>query len=440
MNDLHVIAADCLKEALAQGASDSAVRAWRVRDVTLQWRDGKVEKVSEATTRGMAVQLYVDGRYSSASTSDLRKEALTSLLGRQIELTRALAPDPDRILPDPALYAGRADVDLQLADPAYAGVTPEQRRALAQEAEEGARSVEGARSILSVTSGVSDTRSESVRLHSNGFEGQRVETSFWVSAEVSVKDPDGRRPEEWSASGARFAAGRAAAADEGRTAARRALARVGASKAPSDVLAMVVENRSAGRLVSALLGPMSAYALQQRRSFLDGRVGEVLGSETLHIVDDPLIPKALGSRLWDAEGLAAKPLPLFERGVLKNFYVDTYYGRKLGLPPTTSGTSNLSWSLGDASLTELLARVREGIFVTGFLGGNSNSATGDFSFGVQGFRIRAGALAEPVAEMNIAGNQNDFWKRLIAVGNDPYPYSALRTPTLVFEGVQFAGA
>jgi PmbA protein len=81
----------------------------------------------------------------------------------------------------------------------------------------------------------------------------------------------------------------------------------------------------------------------------------------------------------------------------------------------------------------------EGILVTGFLGGNSNGTTGDFSFGVQGYRVRGGAVAEPVGEMNISGNQLDLWKRLVAVGNDPYAYSAGRTPTLVFEAVQFAG-
>jgi PmbA protein len=77
--------------------------------------------------------------------------------------------------------------------------------------------------------------------------------------------------------------------------------------------------------------------------------------------------------------------------------------------------------------------------VTGFLGGNSNGTTGDFSLGVRGFAIRGGRLAEPIGEMNVSGNHLELWKRLAAVGDDPYPYSALRTPTLVFEGVQLAG-
>jgi len=119
--------------------------------------------------------------------------------------------------------------------------------------------------------------------------------------------------------------------------------------------------------------------------------------------------------------------------------VDTYYGRKLGMAPTTARTSNLAWRLGPRSRPELLAALGEGILVTGFLGGNSNGTTGDFSLGVRGVRVRGGQRAEPVGEMNVSGNHLELWKRLAAVGNDPYRYSAMGTPTLVFDGVQFAG-
>lgn len=440
LKDLHDVAQGALQAARAKGAQDAAARVYRVRDVTLQWRDGQVEKVTEATTRGLGIQLYVDGRYSGASTSDLRPEAVAAFLETQIALTRALTPDPFRTLPDPRLYEGQARVDLQLEDPRYSGVTPEQRRAWAKALEEGARAVKGKDRILSVTTGVSDTRAEAVRVHSNGFAGERVDTSFFVSAEVSVQDPDGRRPEDYSYAGTRFVAELPDPAGEGRTAAERTLGRVGAHKGASAVLTMVIENRAAGRLVGALMGPLSAQSIQQKRSFLEGQAGQAIGSPLLEITDDPHIPKGFGSRLWDGEGLAARPLPIFEAGLLRNYYVDTYYGKKLGLPPTTAGSSNLRWKLGAKDLAALLRDVQDGILVTGFLGGNSNATTGDFSLGVQGYRVRGGLLAEPVSEMNIAGNQKDFWKRLVAVGSDPFPYSAARTPTLVFEGVQFAGA
>jgi PmbA protein len=152
-----------------------------------------------------------------------------------------------------------------------------------------------------------------------------------------------------------------------------------------------------------------------------------------------LIVRGLGSRLFDGEGLAARPFPVFERGALRNYYVDTYYGRKLGMAPTTGRTSNLTWVLGQKPLDGLLADMGEGILVTGFLGGNSNSTTGDFSLGVQGYRVRGGRSAEPVGEMNISGTQLELWTRLIGVGSDPYPYSPIHTPALMFEGVQFAG-
>ncbi|HSD21319.1 MAG TPA: metallopeptidase TldD-related protein, partial [Anaeromyxobacter sp.] len=173
--------------------------------------------------------------------------------------------------------------------------------------------------------------------------------------------------------------------------------------------------------------------------FLEGKIGASVGNPLLDVRDDPHVPRGLGSRLYDGEGLAAHPFPVFERGVLRAYYVDTYYGRKLGIPPTTARSSNLAWSLGERTQAELLADLREGVLVTGFLGGNSNGTTGDFSLGVRGYRVRAGALAEPVGEMNVSGNHLELWKHLAAVGNDPYPYSSMRTPTLVFEGVQFAG-
>jgi PmbA protein len=437
--ELFAVAERCASIARQKGASEVAARAYKVRDVSVQWRDGQLEQINEATTRGVGLQLYVDGRYASVTSSDLRPEALDAFIGDSVAMTRTLSVDPFRSLPDPVLYEGQADVDLQLEDPAHSTVTPEQRRRLAQDLEEAARSVKGASAILSVTTGFSDSRSESVRVHSNGFKGGRVDTSFWTSAQVSVKDEDGRRPEDWSAAGVRFLSELPPAAEVGMEAASRALSRLGARKPESAVLPMVLENRAAGRLVGYLAGPLAAQSLQQKRSYLEGRLGETIGSDKLTLIDDPHLVKGFGSRLYDGEGLAARQLAVFEGGILRNYFVDTYYGKKLQIAPTTGGASNLTFALGTRSQAQLVAEIEDGILVTGFLGGNSNGTTGDFSLGVQGFRIRGGRVAEPVSELNISGNHLDLWKRLSAVGSDPYLYSSLRTPTLVFDGVQFAG-
>ncbi len=422
------------------GAREAAASAYRVRNVEVQWRDGKLERVSEATTRGLGLELYVEGRYAAVSTSDLRPDAVRRFVADCVALTRTLAVDPHRALPDPALYAGQARVDLDLEDRGHDDLDAPRRRRIAEELEAAARAVKGAGAILSVTTGFGDTRGESARVHSNGFVGSRCATDFGMSAQVSVKDPDGRRPEDWDAATARHLAQLPPAAEVGRRAAERALGRIGARKGDSALVTMVVENRSAGRLLGLLLGPLSAAALQQKRSFLDAKLGQRVGSALLDVADDPLVPRGLGSRLFDREGIAARRFPLFEQGVLENFYVDNYYGRKLGMRPTTRGSSNLAWKLGTRERAGLLADAREGLLVTGFLGGNSNSTTGDFSLGVQGYRIRGGVAAEPVGEMNVSGNHLELWRRLVALGDDPYPWSASRCPTLVFEGVQLAGA
>ena len=422
-----------------KGAREAAAGAYRVRNVEVQWRDGRLERVSEATTRGLGLELYVDGRYASVSTSDLRPEAVDRFVEGTVRLTRTLAVDPYRALPDPALYAPQARVDLDLEDRHYQENTPEARRAVAEGLESAARAAPGAEAILSVTTSVGDTFAETFRVHSNGFEGSRRVTDFWVSAQVSAQDPDGRRPEDWAAAAARHRSELPALSDVGGEAARRALSRVGSRKGDSALLTMAVENRAAGRLLGSLLAALGASALQQKRSFLEGQLGRKVASRLLDLKDDPLLPRGLGSRLYDGEGLAARPFKVFEEGTLASYYVDTYYGKKLGMAPTTRGPSNLTLKLGAKDRAGLLADLGEGILVTGFLGGNSNSTTGDFSLGVQGFRVREGRLGEPIGEMNVSGRHQELWPRLSAVGNDPYRYSALRAPTLVFERVQFAG-
>jgi len=437
--EFRSIARDAVAAALKAGAQGVSARIAKVREVGVQWRDGQIEQVTESTTRGLALSLYVDSRFASVSTSDLRRDAIEPFIADAVAMTRTLSEDPFRTLPDPALYADRPTLDLHFADPDYGAMTAARRRDLARTIEEAARSVPKADRILSVTTSVSDSRSEMFRVTSNGFEGERVDTSFWLSGNVTVQDDDGRRPEEGDLSGGRFIRDLGDPERVGRASAERALARLGAGKVASGVMTMVLDNRTGGRLVGALLSPLAASAIQQRRSFLEGRAGQVVGSPLLSVADDPLIPRGFGSRHFDGEGISARRLPLFEAGVLQNYYVDTYYGKKLAMPPTTGSTSNLDWNLGAKSQAELIAQAGEGILVTGFLGGNSNGTTGDYSLGIQGFMIRKGALAEPVAEMNISGNQLDLWKRLVGIGNDPYEYSSTRTPTLVFEGVSFAG-
>jgi PmbA protein len=437
--ELLEVASQAVSLAQKKGASEAAATASRSREVEIAWRDGKIEKVSEATSRGLSVQLYVEGRYSTVATSDLRPAAVETFLDESIAMARTLARDPFRSLPDPALYEGRASVDLAVHDAKYAELTAETRRQRARELEEAARSAPGAEHIVSVTTNVGDSEWMSARVTSNGFSGHKQESQFGLTAQVTCKDADGRRPEASDWTSARFFGELPGAEPIGRGATARAVGRLGSKKMESGAMTLVVDNRSAGRLVRALLAAMGGRALQQKQSFLEGKLDTAIASAHFDVVDDPFLSKGFGSRLYDGDGIAAKKRTVFERGVLRTFFIDDYYGRKLKTAPTTGGPSNLLFTAGTKSLDDLCRDAKNGILVTGFLGGNSNATTGDYSFGIEGFRIHDGARAEPVAEMNMSGNLGELFLKLAAVGDDPWVYSSMRTPSLVFEGVQVAG-
>ena len=437
--DLLGSAKSALLLAKKHGASDASATVSADREIETTWRDGKIEKVSEAASRQLAIALYVDGKFGSMTTSDLRPDALDRFVGDAVALVRALAKDPYRKLPDPALYAGRTTQDLQLFDPSIDARTADARLAVVKAREEGARSGRGHERITTVTTSASDNLSEMARVTTNGFEGSYRSSSCGIDASVSIKDDDGRRPEDEAGAFVRFASDLPDAHALGREATERATGRLGAKKVASGTMPMLVEARAAGGLLRHLLGPLRGSALQQKQSFLDGKLGAAVASKAFTLTDEPWRPRGLASRPFDSEGIATKTRPVLEAGVLRTFFLDVYYAAKMNTKPTTGSTTNLVVAPGKKSLDALAKDMKNGILVTSFLGGNSNSTTGIFSLGLSGYRIANGERVDAIGEMNLSGSHLDFWKKLTAVGNDPYPYSSLLSPSLLFDGVSIAG-
>ncbi len=434
-------------QSMAQKAMDGAkkrgvkgvrVSAYKARNVSVLYRKGRPEKVEESSRRSLSLYLYIDGKYTTCETNDLREEALERFLDSSVAMCKAMIPDLYRVMPDPSLYKGRQDTDLKLFDPAISKVSPAQRHEYASALEENTLKQAGKRAI-SAEASYDDSEGEVYQIHSNGFEGTKKGTQFWSFAEVSLQDEGAKRPRGWAASGSRSKSALDDPADVGRRTAKTAKARLGASKIETQKLPMIVENRTVRRLLGHLLSAVSGRALQQKSSFLEGRVGQKVGSNLLSLVDDPFVPRGFGSRLFDSEGISARKISVFENGVFRNFYISTYYGKKLKMPPTTGGSSNIIMTPGEKSLSQLVSEIDKGILVRGFIGGNSNTTTGDFSLGVYGTLIEKGKLSRAVAEMNISGNHKDLWHHLVAVGNDPYPYSSVLVPSLVFDEIQFSG-
>ena len=422
--------------ALDVGADDVVAGVSRGRALEFRWRDGKLEKVQEDTSRGLGVSLYVDGRFSRHSTNDIEPNRLRAFLADAVALTRHLEPDPYRKIPDPELYEGRREVDLDLLDPTLLALDRDQRIAWCKTLAEAA---EGHDDVISASTGVMDSHGASARVSSNGFEGSHEASSVWYGAEVTISDGDTKRPEAWRWVGGTYLDGLPTPAETGAEALRRVLSRRGAEKIPSLKATMVVDPEAASPLLGRVLGALSAASIQQKRSFLADSLGKAIASPILSMTDDPFVPRALGSRLYDGEGIATQERRVVKNGVLEMFYVDTYYGRKLEWAPTTSSSSNIVFEHGDKDLAGILAEVGDGIYVNSWLGGNADLTTGDYSFGVRGHVVRDGQLAEPISEMNVAGNYRDLLQRLVMLGNDPVPWSTFKAPTLVFEGIQFAG-
>lgn len=424
-----------IDHALKNGANEASVAISESKSSNVDVREQKIDTLKEAIQNSLNIRLFVDKKYSSHSTNRLNRNELARFIEEAIEGTRFLAEDPFRTLPAPDLYYKGDGPDLQTEDKGYDQVDAAKKVELAFQVEKEAYKKD--ERIISVTAGYNDYTGNRILITSNGFEGETANSNFGLYASVSVNGGNARPSDYWSERSSFFDGLKKS--DIASVALSRALKRIGQQKINSGRYTMVVENRIAGRLLGPLVDALNAYNIQQKNSFLIGKTGEQTGSEKLDLTDDPFIVSGSGSRLFDSEGLAAKKRAVFEKGVLRTYFIDTYYGKKLEMEPTTGSTSNLILTPGTQSLDEMIALVKNGIFVTGFNGGNTNGSTGDFSYGIDGFLIENGTLVKPVSEMNISGNMNVFWNELVAVGNDPERNSSWRIPSMMFSKVDFSG-
>lgn len=438
MNDLLETARAAISTARTKGGKGVRATVTRSREARAEWRDGAIDRIRESTSLSLNLEIFIDGRYSSSKTSDLRATSLEKFIQDAVDMTAVLTPDPARELPDPSLFDNVTSVDLGIYDPAAESLDPGSCRRTAARLEAAARSAPGADRIVSATGECVQRVTHRALVTSNGMEGTEATSRFAIGVDLSVTDA-GRTQPGWSYAAARKATGLPNPAELGKNALQRALLSLGSAPVSTGDYSFIVENRIACRLVNMLTAPLGGALIHQRRSFLADRIGERITSPLFNLIDDPHLPGGLSSTSFDTEGMATRKLPLFEKGVLTNYMLGTYYANKLGLEPTTAGFTNRVFEPGALDLKSLITKMGRGILVTSFLGGNSNSATGDFSVGIRGLMVEGGRVSRPVAEMNVSGNHLSFWNGLAEMGSDPYPYADCRTPSMLFESGQFSG-
>lgn len=434
-NEKYTLANLVMEHAIKAGAQQVVVRIYERRSNNIELRDQNIDSLKESNQSGLSIDLYVDKKFSAHSTNRLKKEDLLKFVDEAIIGTRFLAEDEFRQLPEPELYYKGSGKDLLMCDLSLDKLDAKTKIDLAMQALNEAYKKDDR--IISVTSNYNDVIASELMVTSNGFKGDSSITNVGLSVSVSLKTETGRPSDYWYENS--IFMDKLITKDIGRKALDRTVQKINPKKIASGKYTVIIENRQTGNMFGPVYQALTGSSLYQKQSFLAGMTGKQVASSLLTVYDDPLLPSAPGSRLFDEEGLAAIRRPIIEKGVLMNYYIDNYYGRKLGMKPTSGSSSNVVFELGSRNLEQMISTLKKGVLITGFNGGNCNGSTGDFSYGIEGFLIENGKIIHPVNEMNISGNMNQFLSDISELGNDVLPGESLQIPTLMIKNADLSG-
>ena len=438
--------AGALVEAAIRAGADAADVLYIGDGSTeVQVRLGALEDVTRSEGEEIGLRLFVGRRSASVSSSDLAPDALAALVERGAAMAREAPEDPYAgLAPEDRLLRGTAP-DLAADDGADPSPVALKERALATE--EAARAVPGITN--SEGAGTSAGRSVIALATSHGF--CRGYTTSGYGAYVSVIGGEGGDMQRDSAShSVRHYADLDAPEALGRLAAERTVQRLNPGKLASGSMPILFDPRVGGSLIGALLGAMSGPGIARRTSFLLGREDELLFDPSIVIVDDPHRLRGLKSRPFDGEGVATAASRLIDGGRLTGWLLNAAAARQLGLETSGhatrgiggapgTGATNVHLEPGKVSPAELMADIKQGLYVTEMIGSGVNPVTGDYSRGASGFVIRDGALAGPVDEITIAGNLLAMFRALVPA-NDLEHRRTVNVPTLRVDGMTVAGA
>jgi len=444
------LADDLVQRALKRGADVAECIARSGAELSAKVRKGEAELVEEAGHRSVGMRVIKGRRVALTSTSDLSPGGIERFLADALELAELSQEDPFAGPADPALLLRGEAPDLSTFDPAGGAVDAATAIAWARTGEQAALRYDE-RITNSEGATFSRTAGGFGLALSSGFRGGN-KGSYQSLSVVPVADDEGgkkRRGYHWTAR--RFLAELDDPRLVGEEAARRTLARLGARKVPTCEAPVIFGPDVSRSMLGLLAGVVMGSSIWRKSSYLAGRENTAVASPLVNVVDDPLIPRAPGSRGFDGEGLAARRNVVVEGGVLRTYLCDSYSGRKLGRPSTASAsrgasggvgetTSNFLMLPGDVSPEAILADTPRGLYVTEMMGFGFSAVTGDFSRGAGGFWIENGRLTHPVSEVTISLNLDQLLQRIDAVGSDLDLRTSTAAPTFRVSSMTIAGS
>ncbi len=439
-----------VKMATAGGATVAECMLRSGAELSARVRLGEAELVEEAGHRSAGLRIMKGKQVATTSTSDFSDAGIDRFVKDAIELVELSQEDPFAGPADPKLLCDPKSLpDLELYDSAGGQVNAAQAIDIAKRGEAAARSFD-ARITNSDGATFGRTAGGMAMALSSGFRAS-YKGSYQSLSVVPVAEDEGgkkRRGYHWTAK--RHLVELDDAEEVGREAARRTLRKLGARTVATGEFPVVFDPDAARSILGLLSGCIMGSSIWRKSSYLIGREGTRIASDLVTIVDDPLIPRAPGSRPFDGEGLASRKNVVVEKGILKMYLCDSYSARKLSRESTASasrggsagvgaGTTNFILSPGSESKDAIVKGTKRGLYVTEMMGFGFNAVTGDFSRGASGFWIENGELAFPVSEVTISLNVDDLWQRLDALGNDLDLRTSTAAPTIRIGKMTIAG-
>jgi TldD protein len=416
-----------LGAALRHGGDFAEVFAEDRRASSAALDDGKVEELSSGRDRGAGIRVVVGETTGFAHTADLSEAGLRTAAEaaaaaargggggeRIVDLTRVTAPAPNDIKVQPEDIAKSAKV------------------ALLTRADAAARAEGGA--IKQVSARVADSRRRIMVANSDGLlaEDDQVKTLFSVSA-VALGDTGmqtGYESVGYTIGWELF--DRLDVEEHARKVARQALTKLEARPAPSGTMPVVIGSGGGGVLFHEACGHgLEADLVGKGASVFKGRKGELVASPLVTLVDDGTMGEEWGCFAVDDEGTPAGRNVLIEDGVLTDYMYDFLRSRKEGRARSGNGRrqsyqhlpmvrmTNTYLMAGKDDPDEILASTEKGVYIQSLGGGQVNTATGDFVFGMsEAYLIEDGKITEPLREGNLIGNGPQVLQLIDAVGND----------------------
>ena len=442
-SDLTHLAERLVAAARRAGADQADALAVRSVSLAVEVRDGAVEESERSEGDDLGLRVIVGRKQAVVSTNDLKGDSFDALAERAVAMARAAPDDPFAGLADASQLA-RGVPALDLLDPDMPNVTTLEARA--REAEAAGLAVRGVTKSggASASAGIGGL----VLVTSHGFHGATIASRHGISMTAIAGDGTGME-RDYDFSSTLHASDLEDAQAIGRRAGKRAVERLNPRKVTTRRVPVVFDSRISGSMVGHLASAANGSSVARKTSFLREKLGQRIFAPGIHIIDDPLRPRGLRSRPFDAEGIAGRSRHLVEDGVLKTWILDCATARELGLQTTghaqrgvsstpSPGVSNLHMAPGGKSPDELIADITDGFYVTDMIGMGVNLVTGDYSRGASGFWIENGERTYPVSEVTIAGHLSEIFASLAPANDLVFRYGT-NAPTLRIEGMTVAG-